>query len=382
MQKISYSAKILFESEIDKNKLLLLLEAHKFTLNECFKVKFNEVKENSIVHLHNKFYKNFRKVYSNIPSNIVIRAEQECLSSFRAIKRNHHKIHEPPSKGRLSLRLDNHLYVYKQNKIFRFSTLEKRIQCTFQSYEKLDWLLDKYTFGDPLLFERDGEIFISLTFNIPEIPCQQKLATGIDLGIKNFAATSEGNLYRDKKFNKQKRSLRYLKRQLQSASAKGSKTAKKHLRKLKHKERNINKNFSHHLANKLIKESKGDVLVLENLKSLKVKKHKYQNNNKISQVPFFELRKILTYKAPMFGKTVILVCPSYTSQIDHRTEEKDGIRKGSRYIGSDKQLLHADINAAINIAKRSKLPCSISNYFAWQAVVNQPIVNAVCSQTY
>lgn len=32
------------------------------------------------------------------------------------------------------------------------------------------------------------------------------------------------------------------------------------------------------------------------------------------------------------------------------------------------------INAACNIALRSKLPCSISNYYAWQAKVNSPIV--------
>jgi hypothetical protein len=61
-------------------------------------------------------------------------------------------------------------------------------------------------------------------------------------------------------------------------------------------------------------------------------------------------------------------------QIDHRTGKLDGKRIGGRYIGKDGQILHADCNAACNIALRSKLPCSISNYYAWQAKVNSPIV--------
>ena len=128
------------------------------------------------------------------------------------------------------------------------------------------------------------------------------------------------------------------------------------------------------LANKIISDTNADVIVLENLKSLKVKKHKYQNKNRISQVSMYELRRILTYKALLHNKQVITVSPSYTSQIDHRTGKLDGQRIGGRYIGKDGQILHADINAACNIGLRSKHPCSIRNYYAWQATVNSPYV--------
>ena len=223
------------------------------------------------------------------------------------------------------------------------------------------------------MFEKNGEIWICLTFDIPEILSQNKLAVGVDVGICNLAATSEGNLYQDKAFNGRKRKLRFNKRKLQSKS-KTSKSARRKLKKLKRKERNINQNFSHHLANKIISDTKADTIVLENLKSIKVKKHKYQNKNRISQVPMFELRRILTYKALLNNKQVITVSPAYTSQIDHRTGKLDGKRIGGRYIGKDGQILHADCNAACNIALRSKLPCSISDYYAWQAKVNSPIV--------
>lgn len=373
MPKLTYNTRLIFQSDSDKDKIVKMLEGQRFAWNECSKVKFENKLKNSIVNLHAKFYHKFRESQPEIPSQVVISAEQSVLSAYRSIKSNKQKLKKPPEKKKLSVRLDKRTYSYK-NETFSIISLEKRVKCHPYIYPKLQELINKYRFCDPLLFEKNGEIWIALTFNIPEVLSQNKLAVGIDLGVCNFAATSEGNLYQDKSFNARKRRLRFNKRKLQSKASKGSKSAKRKLKKLRRKERNMNHNFSHHLANKIILDTKADTIVLENLKSIKVKKHKYQNKNRISQVPLYELRRILTYKAPLKGKTVIVVCPSYTSQIDHRTGKRDGQRIGGRYIGKDGQILHADCNAACNIALRSKLPCSISNYYAWQAKVNSPIV--------
>lgn len=346
-----------------------MLESQLFAWNECSKIQFT-LPKNSIIDLHSKFYSSFRLKNPNIPSQVVISAEQSVLSSFRSIKSNKQKIKSPPIKKNLSIRLDKRTFSFKNGK-FSIISLGKRIKCHPLIFPKLKEYMDKYAFCDPLLFVRNGEIHIALTFNIPEIKSQNKLAIGVDLGCVNLAATSEGRLYKDKSFNSRKRQLRYLKSALKS---KGSKSSRRHINKLRHKEHNINKNLSHNLANRIIQDTDADTIVLENLKSLKVKKHKYQNKNRISQIPMFELRRIITYKALLNEKTVIVVNPSYTSQIDHRTGKLDGKRIGGRYIGKDGQILHADVNAACNIAIRSKLPCSIKNYYTWQATVNSPIV--------
>ena len=201
---------------------------------------------------------------------MVISAEQSVLSAYRSIKSNKQKITKPPEKKKRSIRLDKRTYSYKNN-VFSIISLEKRVKCSPYLYPKLQGLMSKYQFSDPLLFERDGEIWICLTFNMPEILSQNKLALGIDIGCRINAATSEGKLYIDKKFNGEKRKLRFNKRKLQSKS-KTSKSAKRHLKKLRRKEANKNKNFSHHLANALINDTEADTLVLENLKSIKVKK--------------------------------------------------------------------------------------------------------------
>jgi len=370
MSKLTYNTRVIFENQLDNDKIIAMMNSQLFAWNECSKIKFSSVIKNSIVELHSKFYKSFRENNPKIPSQVVISAEQSVLSSYRTIKSNKHKIKTSIVKKNPSIRLDKRTYSYK-NGVFSIISLEKRVKCNPFLFPKLQELISKYPFCDPLLFIRNNEVWISLTFNIPTLLPTKILSIGVDLGCINLAATSEGKLYKDKPFNARKRQLRHLKSSLKS---KGTKSSRKHLIKLHHKEHNINKNLSHHLANIIIKDTTADVIVLENLKSLKVKKHKYQNKNRISQVPMFELRRILTYKALLHNKQVITVNPSYTSQIDHRTGKLDGQRIGGRYIGSDGQVLHADINAACNIGLRSKHPCSIRNYYVWQATVNSPIV--------
>lgn len=378
MGKLTYNTRLVFQNDSDKHKIISMLEKQRFAWNECSKVKFN-IPTNSITLLHSQFYTKFRKSQPEIPSQVVISSEQSVLSAYRSIKSNKHKIETPPEKKKLSIRLDKRTYSYKAG-VFSIISLEKRVKCQPYIYPKLQELISKYRFCDPLLFEKNGEIWICLTFDIQEILSQKKLALGIDLGCRVNAATSEGNLYIDKKFNGEKRNLRFNKRKLQSKS-KDSKSARRHLRKLKRKEANKNKNFSHHLANRLIKDTKADTLVLENLKSLKVKKNKFQNKNRISQVPIYQLKQILTYKALLNEKTVIEVCPSYTSQIDSQTDKKDGVRKGRRYYSKSGKIYDSDVNGAINIGLRSKLPVSQTTRLTYgQAIINSPIVGVGRSQ--
>ena len=343
--KITYITKLLI-SDTDKNKVLDMLRAYQNCWNQCSKVKFN-IPKNSIVDLHNNFYKHFRET-NNLPAQLVVRAEQSVLSTYRTIKSNKHNIKSPSILKKISLRLDKRCFSYK-NEILSLITLEKRVKCQFHKYAKLMEYLNRYKFCDPLIFERKGQICISLTFDIPEVLPQNKSCIGVDLGIRVPAATSEGNLYISKSFNKKKRQIRYLKSKLQS---KGTRSAKRHKKRIGKKEHNINKNFVHNLTKKILTSTKADIIVIEQLKFDK-KKNKFKKSNKLSQALFGKIGEVLTYKAPIFGKTVIQVSPAFTSQIDSFTGKKDGIRKGRRYYSSSGKIFDADISAANNIALRA-----------------------------
>lgn len=355
------------------NNLKSILEMHKIVFNFASNLQFNESK-NSLVILHSKVYHNIRKQYPSIPSQVVIKAEQECLSSYKTTKSNKHKLKKPIEKKSLSMRLDKRLYSKNKDDKYsiRITSAAGRQSYKFVVYHKLKELLDKHEYADPLIYENDGKLFISFCFDTkPKDKIKQKLALGVDIGIRRSVALSDGRIVIDRKFNGDKRKLRHLKDSLKS---KGSKSARRHLRKLRHKEANKNKNQTHLIANEVLRTS-ADTIVLENLKGIKAKKHKYQNKRSISQVPMFELRRVISYKAENQGKTVLLVSPSYTSQRDSVTGKIEGERRGCRFYSKNGLIYDADINAAINIAKISKLPISQTNYLTYgQAVVNQPIV--------
>jgi IS605 OrfB family transposase len=340
-------------------------------VNKASELQFGDLKTlSNIKALHNEFYHKMRIDYPDIPSQVVIKSEQECLASYKSIKSNKHKVINPFVKRNLSLRLDKRIYSRTKDKfIINIITTDKRKLFRIESYPKLNELMDKYDYQDPLIFVRNGELFVSLTFNtIPEHKEKKTLCLGVDLGIRRVAACSDGRLIIDKEFNKTKRKLRYLKRCLQS---KGTKSSRKHLKKIRRKERNINKNQTHLIANVILKTT-ANIISLENLKGIKIKKHRKQNKNGVSQVPFFELRRVLTYKAENMGKHICLVSPAYTSQIDSVSGIKEGTRKGCRFYAKSGVVYDADINAAVNIARRSKHPISQGNLLDGQGIVNCP----------
>ena len=363
---ITYNTKLLG----DTDELKKLLQMEQLVYNIASKEQFPE-KTKSLVILHSKVYKNVRKSNPEIPSQVVIKAEQEVLDGYRSIKSNRHKITKPIVKTNLSMRLDKRLYSIPDKFSIRITTTGKRQTYKFVVYPRLKELIEKYPYQDPLIYENDGNVYICLSFENKQPQLKPRLALGVDLGIRRSAATSDGRLIIDKKFNGQKRKLRHLKDELKS---KGTKNSRRKLRELKHKERNKNENQTHLLANEVLK-TEADTICLENLKSIKRKKNPYQNKHSISQVPLYELRRVITYKAENMGKTVTLVCPYNTSRTDAITGKVEGERRGCRFYSKNGLIYDADVNAAINIAKPSKLPVSqTTNLTYGQASVNTPNV--------
>ena len=130
------------------------------------------------------------------------------------------------------------------------------------------------------------------------------------------------------------------------------------------------------MANALLASTKATVIVLEDLSKIKEnkkKKNPFAKLKRLAQAPFYLLRTTIEYKALLLGKRAITVNPRYSSQTDHRTQKREGLRKGIRFITQSGQILDADVNAAINLAIRSKLPFSSSNGLDGQAAVIRPI---------
>jgi IS605 OrfB family transposase len=359
MNIISYNVKLITHSKEDYNLLLETLTQHQLVWNYISKQTFkSKIIDKKLIHDSN--YHNCRSLFPKCPSQVIIKAKDSVYATYKTIKSNKQlaNLSNPAIQSNLSLRLDKRLYTFiSDNRIKLTTTVKnKRIICSYKPYDKFKELFSKYSICDPLIFMKNNELYLSVSFEVPIPTFIENKILGVDLGIKRMLVTSEGLALTDKIFLKEKRKIRYLKRYLASKKkTTNSHSSKNKLKKLKRKEHNKNKNLCHHLVNELLK-TECNTIVLEDLSSLKKNKLKKENknkrfNNKLSQVPFKVLLSIISYKAPLLGKKVVTVDPYMTSQNDHRGILR-GIRKGCRYYASDKLVLDSDWNAAINIASK------------------------------
>lgn len=361
--KITCNARLLMEPE-DLGRLRSLLEAARGAYNTCAAF----IEENGlpldVKVIHNSVYGWMRSDYPVLPSQTVIKVYKEVAAAFRSIRSNRHEDAKTPEKKNLSMRLDKRLYSRLGPEGISLTGLvpNRRKAVPVEGYTRLWEMFSRYTTSDPLIFIRDGEAWLSIPFNVPAEPVAEDSALGIDLGMRRFVTTSDGAVFDDREYKARRRRTRYLKARLKE---KGTKSARRHLRKLRHKERNQSKDFLHRTANAVIASTDAGTLVVEDLSKIKKNtsetKEGYRrkrHNSAFSQVPLSEFVRILTYKAPLHGKAVATVSPKWTSETDSRTGRRDGVRKGRRYVCSDGTVLDSDWNAAINIARRSKHPVS------------------------
>jgi IS605 OrfB family transposase len=348
MNHLTYNVELITSSE-EKEKIISLLEEQRDIVNEISKsVTDNKLKNLSIKLIHDQCYDEIKTKFPNCFSQYIVKSLREVLTNLRSARKNKHKNHQQIEKKNLSIRLDIRLYSNLTQGGIKISiTKNKRTDFKFKLYPKVIDLFERGTPCDPLLFVRDNKIYLSLTFELSVPTPKDESRLGVDLGMRRLYVTSDGDCLKGNEFLKHKRRIRYNKRMCQ---IKNTKTSKRKLKKLKHKEANFSKNYTHHVANEILKTDKS-IIVMEDLSKIKTKKHEYQNLNRKSQIPFYMLKSILTYRAPLVGKQVETVNPAFTSQDDCRGQKR-GKRLGCRYIGADGLVMDADWNASINIAKR------------------------------
>ena len=378
----TYSTKLILNEE-QKQSIMDVLVLEREVWNYISSMVFENKTILSLKTIHNECYYACKEKFPTAPSQMIIRSEKSVLSTFKSIKSNKHKIQKSPVRKKLNIQLDKRLYSLKEDCNIRITTLEKNhpIQVQFYSYDKLMNMFENYEVADPKLFVKNNQIYIGFPFkSLNKTFVGNQTSTGVDLGINRVAVTSDGIIFRDKHYNGLKRKVRHLKRELNSKNdlRKGGKGKTKaicrKLKKLSNKERNLSKLAAHRLSKQIVETSTGNVIVFEDLKAIKTNtKRGKKFNNKQSQIPYYMIKEFTTYKAQLSGKKVVTVNPAYTSQIDFRTGNKDGERQKGRYVGADGKILNADINAALNIAKRSKLPVScILDVIYGQGVINHP----------
>ena len=316
--------------------------------------------------LHHLTYKNLRALYPKLNSSLVTAVRDQASDMLKRQKLKRHSTKRSLSSVRLN---HNTFRYYDATNEIGLSTIagRKRYAVRIPSYFR-QYPLTSITAANISI--KKNKAFVFLVTDIPDVKIHKpKNVVGIDRGAYNPAVTSDACFFDSKRLRAIKGRYRYLRGALQRA---GTRSAKRHLRKLSGRERRFVADTNHVISKKIV-NGNGDAFGLERLSvmamKMRAKRMRVRENRLIGNWSPAQLAFFIEYKARRAGKGVIYVNSAYTSQCCNRCGD---IRKPNRK-GREFRCcvcgfcLHSDLNAARNIATLAKGVCG-------RLSVNEPIV--------
>ncbi len=199
-----------------------------------------------------------------------------------------------------------------------------------------------------------------------ESTIEPKDIIGADMGIVNILVDSTGKYYSGDSIQAVRERNADLRSRLQSV---GTKSAKRHLKKLSGKESRFARDTNHTISKEIVAKAKGtsSAIAIENLEGIRKRTTVRKGNRYIhSSWSFRQLRSFIEYKAREAGIPVLMVDPKYTSNecpICHAIGRRNRPERSLFRCVSCGFSGEADFIASLNIRNR--------------AAVNQPIVTGV-----
>lgn len=180
---------------------------------------------------------------------------------------------------------------------------------------------------------------------------------GVDFGVVNIAFDSDGNSHTGASVEKVRSKLARRKAGLQR---RGTKAAKRCLKKLAGKEAHFRKHTNHVISKVLVTEAQRScrAIGLEELTHMRRRiKARRSQRARLHSWSFAQLRQFVEYKSRRVGVPVIKIDPRHTSQACSRCGVIDKKNRPNQATFSCQHCGHqdaADFNAARNIALRAR----------------------------
>lgn len=341
--------------------------------------------EKNGVRLHHETYYQLRETYPHLNSNILIQARMKATEALQsAFTWQAKKEAAYPKKVAKAIKLGKSVPVFKPVKC------PESVQCPVRYNERtyvLNWQQQTVTLvtthgrlsipftvpyfsamyaGHPVktadLVYRKGAWWLHVVVDVPtpHVPSDDEVI-GVDLGLNHPAVTSRRQFLGKRHWKEVDRRAFRLKRKLQSN---GSKSAKRHLKKLSRKLMRFHRDCDHVLSKRIIQNApQGSTIVLENLTHLRDtskmgrgKDNKnVENKRKLHSWTYAQLYDFLAYKGQERGITVVKIDPRHTSQTCSRCgyQARNNRRSQSLFLcRSCGYCLNADLNASYNIRNK------------------------------
>ncbi len=292
----------------------------------------------------------------NLSAQAVVRAISKVADSYKLDKRTQRSYRKYGATAYDS-RILRYLFDKQQVSIWTTGGRQKIDYVTGKHHAKLL----QYQQGESDLAYIKGKFYLLATVDIPDTKEEDfDEVIGVDLGITNLAATDDGQTYAGKDLN----DLRACRQRVRSSlQAKGTKDARRVLKRLSGRERTTVRITNHTIAKQIVAKAKAEkkAIAIEDLKGIQDRTNKRRVHGGLrrsqrglhNRWSFRQLQQFVTYKAQKEGVPVYVVPSPYTSQtcscckkIGNRVA---GRRNGEVFNCTNCGVFHADVNAAKNI---------------------------------
>ena len=279
----------------------------------------------------NKAYDNFFKLHSGYPK-------------FKSKKDNHQSCRFPKDAF-IGIR-GNRIDLIKSLKDIHF-------KCSANDERYLNKNQDKVS-SLTLSKTPSGKFYLSILIDKPnKVLSPVSDFVGIDMGIKDFVITSDGEVFNNLHFKKSEVSkLKKLQRSLSRKKDGSNNKNKARIKLAKSYEKITNRktNYLHYVINQLLNENQ--IVVMEDL-NIKGMMRNHRLAESIQEMNFGEFRRLLEYKASWYGRKLVFIDRFYPSS--KRCNHCGYINKELKL--SDRQwicpecgsVIERDYNAALNI---------------------------------
>ncbi|MEO3788004.1 transposase [Actinocorallia sp. B10E7] len=226
-------------------------------------------------------------------------------------------------------------------------------------------MLTAHRRGESDLVLRGGNWYLYATCEVPAPELGDPVGfLGVDLGIVNIATTSDGDRHAGRRLNQVRHRNRRLRQRLQK---KGTRSAKRLLRKLSGREARFAADTDHRIAKQLVTEAQRTCrgIALEDLGGIRdrVRLRKPQRVT-LHSWSFAQLGAFISYKAVLAGVPMVFVDPRHTSQgcsECHHVSRSNRPDQSTFRCTSCGFAEHADVNAGRNIARRGEVVWAVSH---------------------
>jgi len=290
--------------------LLATMERFNAACNAIAEVAFRECTANKL-RLQQLLYHDIRQRF-RLSAQMTVRAISKVCEAY---KRDTSK--QPTLQPHGAMVYDQRIMSWKGLDRVSLLSLEGRllIPIILGTYQR-DRLAGYGKRGQADLIYRDGTFYLAVVVDVPEPAAETPQDwLGVDLGIVNIAADSDGEQHAGAHLNSLRHRHARLRRRLQ---AKSTKAAKRLLKRRRRKEQRFARDVNHCLSKTLVAKAKdsGRGIALEDLHGIRARISVRKAQRRVQHSwSFHQLRTFIEYKARLAGVLVILVDPRNTSRM-------------------------------------------------------------------